>query len=84
MHARREGSTLMRRGVAYKALNQQISIRIDKTKEWTDYLSNKCLKLDIILMTCACGFGLCPLSAVILCRLLSFGGTLACAVRCPE
>ena len=56
--------------------------KIDKTKEWTDYQSNKCRKFDLILMICARGFGLCPLSEVILYRLLSFGGTLA--VRCPE
>ena len=40
--------------------------KIDKTKEWTDYLSNKCRKFDLILMICARGFGLCPLSEVIL------------------
>ena len=55
----------------------------DKTKEWTDYLSNKHQKFDgILLMIYACGFGLRPLLKVILYRLLSFGGTLA--VRCPE
>ena len=61
----------------YKTLNQQISgdqkcsewAKIDKTKEWTDYLSNKCQKFDLILMICASGFGLCPLSEVILYRL---------------
>ena len=79
----------MQRGVAYKKLNQQISIKtrsawakIDKTKEWTDYLSNKRQKFDGILMIYACGFGLRPLLEVILYRLLSFGGMLA--VRCPE
>ena len=76
--------------MAYKKLNQQVSgdltrsawAKIDKTKEWADYLSNKCQKFDGILMIYACGFGLCPLLEVILYRLLSFGGTLA--VRCPE
>ena len=53
--------------------------KIDKTK---DYLTNICPKLDIILMICACSFGLCLLSEVILYRLLSFGGTLA--IRCLE
>ena len=28
--------------------------KIDKTKKWTDYLSNKCPKLDIILMIYGC------------------------------
>ena len=56
--------------------------KIDKTKEWTDYLSNKRQKFDAILMICAYGFGLRPLLEVILYRLLSFGGTLA--IRCPE
>ena len=58
----------MQRGVAYKKLNQQVSIKthsawtkIDKTKEWTDYLSNKRQKFDGILMIYACGFGLRPL-----------------------
>ena len=57
--------------MAYKKLNQQISIKtrsawakIDKTKEWTDYLSNKRQKFDGILMIYACGFGLCPLLEV--------------------
>ena len=65
-------------------LNQTCSERakIDKTKEWTDYLSNKYPKLYILLMIYACSFGLCPLLEVILYRLLSFGGTLS--VRCPE
>ena len=56
--------------------------KIDKTKEWTYYLSNKRQKFDGILMIYACGFGLRPLLEVILYRLLSFGDTLA--VRCPE
>ena len=56
--------------------------KINKTKEWADYLSNKRQKFDVILMICACGFGLCLLLEVILYRLLSFGGTLA--VRRPE
>ena len=51
--------------------------KINKTKEWTDYLSNQCPKFDLILMICARGLGLCPLSEVILYRLLSFGGMLA-------
>ena len=77
--------------MAYKKLNQQVSIKhalyavwakVDKTKEWTDYLSNKRQKFDGIFMIYACGFGLRPLLEVILYRLLSFGGTLA--VRCPE
>ena len=51
--------------------------KIDKTKEWTDYLSKKRQKFDGILMIYACGFGLCPLLEVILYRLLSSGGTLA-------
>ena len=58
--------------------------KVNKTKEWTDYLSNKRQKFDGILMIkfYACGCGLRPLLEVILYRLLSFGGTLA--VRCPE
>ena len=56
--------------------------KIDKTKEWTDYLSDKRQKFDVILMIFACGFGLRPLLEVILYRLLSFGGMLG--VRCPE
>ena len=79
----------MQRGVAYKkaesaSLDQTRSAwaKIDKTKEWTDYLSNKCHKFDGILMIYACGFGLRLLLEVILYRPLSFGGTLA--VRCPE
>ena len=79
----------MQKGVAYKKLNQQVSIKtrsvwakINKTKEWTDYLSNKHQNFDGILMIYACSFGLRPLLEVILYRLLSFGGTLA--VRCPE
>ena len=80
----------MQRGVAYKKLNQQVSIKRNmlcmgknqQTKEWTDYLSNKRQKFDVILMICACSFGLRPLLEVILYRLLSFGGTPA--VRCPE
>ena len=39
-------------------------------------------EFDVILMICACAFGLRPLLEVILYRLLSFGGTLA--VRCQE
>ena len=53
-----------------------------KTDDWADYLSNKRPKLELILMIYACGFGLCPLSEIILYRLVSFGGTLA--VRCLE
>ena len=75
--------------MAYKKLNQQVLIKhalqwtkIDKTKEWTDYLSNKRQKFDGILMIYVCGFSLHPLLEVILYRLLSFGGTLA--VHCPE
>ena len=80
----------MQRGVAYKKRNQPVSIKhalhgqkskIDKTKEWTDYLSNKRQEFDGILMIYACDFGLRPLLEVILYRLLSFVGTLA--VRCP-
>ena len=56
--------------------------KINKTKEWVDYLSNKHQKFDVIVMICACGFGLHPLLEIILYRLLSFGGTLT--VRCPE
>ena len=56
--------------------------KINKTKEWADYLSNKRQKFDVILMICVCGFGLRPLLEVILYRLLSFGGTLA--VCCLE
>ena len=56
--------------------------KINKTKEWTDYLSNKREKFDGILTIYACGFGLHPLLEVILYMLLSFGGMLA--VRCPE
>ena len=48
----------------------------DKTKEWTDYLSNKCHKFDGILMIYACSFG------VLEDKLLSFGAMLA--VCCPE
>ena len=79
----------MQRGVAYKKLNQQVSIKhalhgqkSTKTKEWTDYLSNKRQNFDGILMIYACGFGLRPLLEVILYRLLSSGGTLT--LRCPE
>ena len=63
----------MQRGVAYKKLNQQVSIKhalqwtkIDKTNEWTDYLSNKRQKFDGVLMIYAYGFGLHPLLEVIL------------------
>ena len=52
--------------------------KIDKTKEWKDYLSNKRQKFDGILMIYACGFGLRPLLEVI----LYSAGMLA--VRCPE
>ena len=76
----------MQRGVAYKKLNQQVSstawAKVNKIKEWTDYLSNKRQKFDGIFMIYACGFGLRPLLEVILYRLPSFGGTLA--VHCPE
>ena len=75
----------MQRGVAYKKLNQQVSIKHalhGQTKECTDYLSNKHQKFNGILMIYGCGFGLHPLLEVILYRLLSLGGTLA--VRCPE
>ena len=52
---------------------------MDKTEDWTDYLSNKRPTLELILVIYARGFGLCPpLEA----RLLSSGGTLA--VRCSE
>ena len=51
--------------------------KIDKTKEWTDYLSNKHQKFDVILIVCARSFDLFPLLEVILYRLLSFGGMLA-------
>ena len=44
--------------------------KVDKTKEWTDYLSNKCQKFDGILMIYACDFGLRPLLEVILYRLI--------------
>ena len=66
------------------SLDQTRSVwaKVDKTKEWADYLSNKHQKFDGILMICACGFGLRSLSEVILYRLLSFGGMLA--VRCLE
>ena len=62
--------------MAYKKLNQQVSIKhprgqtrsawakIDKIKEWTDYLSNKRQEFDGILMIYACGFGLRPLLEV--------------------
>ena len=62
----------IQRGVAYKKLNQQVSIKhalqwtkIDKIKEWTDYLSNKRQKFDGILMIYACSFSLRLLSEVI-------------------
>ena len=66
------------------SLDQTRSVwaKVDKTKEWTDYLSNKRQKFDGIFMIYAGGFGLRPLLEVILYRLLSFGGTLA--VCCPE
>ena len=62
--------------------------KIDKTKEWTDYQSNKHQNFDGILAIYACSFGLRPLLEVILYRLQSFGGTLAgCPLsgveRCP-
>ena len=71
-------------GVQEASLDQTRSAwaKVDKTKEWTDYLSNKRQNFDGILMIYACGFGLRPPLEVILYRLLSFGGTLA--VRCPE
>ena len=70
------------RGVAYKTLNQQILIKHTlngqkSTRQRSGQRATKCLKFDLILMICACSFGLCPLSEVILYRLLSFGGTLA-------
>ena len=75
----------MQRGEAESAILDQTRsawTKIDKTKEWTDYLSNKCQKFDGILIIYACSFGLHPLLEVILYRLLSFGGMLA--VSCPE
>ena len=63
-------------GLQEASLNQTRSAwaKIDKTMEWTDYLSNKRQKIDDILMIYACGFGLRPLLEVILYRLLSFKG----------
>ena len=81
----------MQRGVAYKKLNQQVSIKYalhgqKSTKQRSEQticrVSNKCQKYDVILMIYACGFGVRPLLEVVLYRLLSFGGTLA--VRCLE
>ena len=60
--------------------------KIDKTKEWTDYLSNKHQKFDGILMIYVCGFGLCPLLEAVFYRLLSFGHAgcpLSGVERCP-
>ena len=80
----------MQRGVVYKKLNQQVSIKhsawtkIDKTKEWTDYLSNKRQKFDGIFMIYACGFGLRPLLEVILYRLLSLGAHSLSVVQSRE
>ena len=78
----------MQRGVAYKKLNQQVSIKhalhgqksTKQIKGWTDYLSNKRHNFDGIFMIYTCGFGLRPLLEVILYRLLSFGGTLRLSV----
>ena len=50
--------------------NQTCSEEAKIDKEWTDYLSKKCPKLDLIFMICARGFGLrlLSLSEVILYR----------------
>ena len=72
--------------MAYKTLNQQISIKHvlngkNRQDKGVDRLSEQ--KFELILMICAHGFGLCPFSEVILYRLLSlFRGTLA--IHCPE
>ena len=44
--------------------------KVNKTKKWTDYLSNKCQKFGLVLMICTCGFCLRLLLQVILYRLL--------------
>ena len=69
----------MQRGVAYKKLNQQVSLKHALHEQ--DYLSNKRQKFDGILMIYVYGFGLRPLLEVILYRLLSFGGMLAVRSR---
>ena len=49
----------MQRGEAESAILDQTRsawTKIDKTKEWTDYLSNKCQKFDGILIIYACSF----------------------------
>ena len=84
----------MQRDVAYKKLNQQVSISIEHGKNrqnkrsgQPDCLSNKRQKFDVILMICACCFGLRPLLEVISYRLLSFWGHTGCPLsgveRCP-
>ena len=79
----------MQRGVAYKKLNQQVSIKhalhgqkSTKQRSGQTIRVTNVKKFDGILMIYACGLGLRPLLEVILHRLLSFGGTLA--VRCLE
>ena len=86
----------MQRGVAYKKLNQQVSIKhtlygqkLTKNKGVARLSGLQCQKFDVILMICARGFGLCPLLEVILYRLLSFGSELAAIggmefVHCTE
>ena len=56
--------------------------KFDKTKERTNYLSNKHQIFDVFLMICTCSFGVRLLLEFILGRLLSFVSMLA--VRCPE
>ena len=76
---------LTQRVVTYKNPNQQISIRHAPNGQngWiADYLNKKCPKLKLILMIYARGFGLCPLSEVILYRLVSFGGHAGCPLLC--
>ena len=58
--------------------------KIDKTKEWTDYLSNKRQKFDGILMIYACNFGLRPFLEVIIAVLWGHAGCpLSEVERCP-
>ena len=62
----------MQRGVGYKKLNQQVSIKhalhgqkSTKQRSGTNYLSNKRQEFDGTFMIYACAFGLHPLLEVI-------------------
>ena len=79
----------MQRGVTYKKLNHQVSVKYalhgqksTKQRSGQTILVTDVKKFDGILMIYACSFCHHPLLEVILYRLLSFGGTLA--VHCPK